>query len=1202
MNSYLQKAKDLLSSVSKRELPLAEIKEQAISLASLLFLASQQEQTSTEKKQQMLLASLMADYNSKNLITEITDQCFRSENAVRVADQMRYLLQKRGLPKNLPMLPSLELKAFSMFSRALPAFLVPFAKQAIRKQMASVIISGDSLDKYLEQRTSQGFKINLNHLGEAILGEEEAEKRLEIYLNDLKHPQIDYISVKISSIFSQINLIDWQTSLDLLAARLRRLYRAAKNHSPKKCVNLDMEEYRDLYLTTALFKKVLDEEEFFTYTAGIALQSYIPDSFLIQKELTEWAQERTRRGGAPIRIRLVKGANLAMEKVESSMKGWPQAPYHHKWEADANFKRMLFYGCESQRTSAVHLGVGSHNLFDIALALLLRECKNLNEYITFEMLEGMAPHMSRVVKEISQDLLLYSPIAEEKDFQTAVAYLIRRLDENTTPENFLHDLFSMQVENPTWKKQVEEFLLSCDEIENISSNSRPTIQRNREESTHSIEEPFQNCPDTDWTQPTNRTWISEKLEKWKNHEQFSIPLQIGGQEVETIHKAWGVDPSQPDYRFYAYQLASKEQIDQALSFAKKGWEGSTLQYRSFILAKAADEFRKARGELICTMVADAGKTVSEADAEVSEAVDFCEYYRRNAEEMQLLNDITWNPLGAIAVISPWNFPCSIPVGGIAASLISGNSVIFKPPQESVLVGWEIAKVFWRAGVPKNILQFITAADEDGGTALIQHPDLHTAILTGSTITAKYLLKLNPSLRLCAETGGKNSMIVTEIADRDLAIRDIIQSAFGHAGQKCSACSLLILLPEIYEDSNFKAHLKDAAASLAVGSAWDMKTKITPLIRSPEEILLKGLTVLESHEEWLLQPTLVPGTTQLWTPGIKWGVTKNSFSYHQELFGPILSVMKANNLEHALKLANGTMYGLTAGIHSLDPREVEYWRDHIQAGNLYVNRGITGAIVLRQPFGGTKLSSFGPGAKAGGPNYVQQFMNPQQTSLPNEIDPIPEDLQPLDRFVENLHLDQIQLARWKASLGSYSYFQNRYFNLDHDYAKILGQDNLHYYVPRQSYVVRVSKEDSLLDVLLVCAAALIAKCPAKVSLPKTIVNLALPPIEFIEEDDPTFAKKIAEQKTHSVRFLSRPTDELKKQLASSDTAIIIAPVLANGRLELLNYLREVSLSNDYHRYGYLGERLHDHEIRVPKNGICCGANRPCCGDNFCDETG
>ncbi len=329
--------------------------------------------------------------------------------------------------------------------------------------------------------------------------------------------------------------------------------------------------------------------------------------------------------------------------------------------------------------------------------------------------------------------------------------------------------------------------------------------------------------------------------------------------------------------------------------------------------------------------------------------------------------------------------------------------------------------------------------------LIADPRVNCIILTGATSTAKLFMRLRPGLDLCAETGGKNAMIVTALADRDLAIKDIVASAFGHSGQKCSACSLLVLEAEVYDDPHFHKQLKDAVESLKVGVCWDALRKSLRLIREPHDALLRGFTNLESGEEWLVQPKQDPNNPNLWSPGVKIGVKEGSFMHQTELFGPVLAVMRAKNLHHAIDIANSTPYGLTSGLQSLDEREKKIWMEKIEAGNCYINRGTTGAIVRRQPFGGTKASSFGNGAKAGGPNYVMQFAHPREVALPQEKQPVSDDVNKLTAILQKYPLSTEELGIWYASTANYAYWA-KHFAEDHDPSQIIGQDNLLRYRP------------------------------------------------------------------------------------------------------------------------------------------------------------
>jgi RHH-type proline utilization regulon transcriptional repressor/proline dehydrogenase/delta 1-pyrroline-5-carboxylate dehydrogenase len=1197
----IKKAKSQIESVKGKTLSLEERKDRAITLASLMLEEAQRIQTPAEKKLQAQLAGMMHDPIGKVFTTTMTDQCFRSQRNQRIADQLAYVIKSLGVPNYLPPSKKLSLQGLAAFGKTLSSIAVPLTIHMIRKETSSVILPGEEklLTEHMNKRRKEGVRINLNHLGEAILGEEEALRRLQIYLDDLAKPEVEYISVKISTIYSQINLLAWEETLFVLADRLRQLYRAAMKYryqrpdgiSVPKFVNLDMEEYRDLQLTVALFRKVLDEAEFYQHEAGIVLQSYLPDSFLIQQELTLWAMQRLAQGGAPIKIRIVKGANLAMEQWESALRLWPQAPYTSKADVDANFKRMVAYGSQKEHAKAAHLGIGSHNLFDIAYAMLVRAENNVEKDVCFEMLEGMADHMRRVVQQLSGDMLLYCPAATKEEFQNAVAYLVRRLDENTAPENFLRHAFDLRPGTPAWDQQVQLFSNACFASNQVYYLPRRTQNRLTENISNYSSRCFDNEPDTDWSLPQNRRWAEHILKEWKSKNHPPVPLVIGG-EVKTSPGKVGVgeDPSYPNQPLYHYSLATEEQVDQTIETAKKSeikWSQTPLQERMRLLGNIAHELRRHRGDLIGVMVADTGKTVPEADVEISEAIDFADYYRTNIEEWHHVPDIEWKSKGTILVAPPWNFPCSIPAGGILAALAAGNCVIFKPATESILVGWQLAQLFWKAGISREVLQFITCEDEPVGSRLVKDPRISAIVLTGATATAKLFLNMRPGLDLMAETGGKNVMVITGMSDRDLVIKDLISSAFGHSGQKCSACSLAILEAEVYDDAHFLQQLRDAAASLAVGSPWDLKTKVNPLIRAPNPTLMKGLTQLEPGETWLLEPKQDPDNPNLWSPGIKLGVKPSSFTFQNELFGPVLGLVRAESFEQALNWMNQTPYGLTAGIQSLDEREQNAWLSRVEAGNCYVNRTITGAIVERQPFGGCKDSSFGKGAKAGGPNYLVQFMQAKQIDLPNERASLNIQTKALSQSVEKTPAFASQLDLWKASAGSYAFYWNEYFSKAHDPSMVMGQDNLQCYKPHPHIILRGQKGDSPLDLLRIMAAALTCQADLQISLEDEAIAkqfqemglFTLLPIRH--ETDEAFIQRLSEGKIKRVRLLRQPTAPVQSALAQAGCHLNVGEVMANGRLELLHLLREVSISRDYHRYGNLG--IREKEIRRPLPG-------------------
>ncbi len=577
------------------------------------------------------------------------------------------------------------------------------------------------------------------------------------------------------------------------------------------------------------------------------------------------------------------------------------------------------------------------------------------------------------------------------------------------------------------------------------------------------------------------------------------------------------------------------------------------------------------------MVLDGAKTVTEADPEVSEAIDCARYYSRIwLEAVEELADCRAEPLGVVVVTPPWNFPLAIPAGGVLAALAAGNAVVLKPALEAVLVGWLRANCAWDAGIPRDVLQFLPCPDNEVGRALVTDPRVDAVILTGSAETARRFFQWRPDLRLFAETSGKNAIIITALADRDQAIRDLVRSAFGHNGQKCSAASLAICESEVYDDPGFRRQLRDAASSLGVGSAWNLSSRITPLTQPPGHALQRALTTLDDGEEWLLEPRPAPDNPQLWSPGIKLGVRPGSFFHLTECFGPVLGLMRAEDLDAAVELANAPPFGLTSGIHTLDDREVAGWLDRIEAGNLYVNRHITGAIVGRQPFGGWKASSVGPGAKAGGPNYVHQLARWRcETSPEVGSELLPEPLAALlERCLAQLsESDACDLVR--ASAGSYARAWRAHFSREHDPSAVLGEQNVFRYRPCRKVVVRgsIGRMDAAATLCQVLLAARVASVSLAVSLPPD-----QSPWSWLGEQENVTV--VVETEAALAERLTRPGDAERLRMwepvstpvrvaaQHAGIALIDAPVLANGRLELRWYLREQTISRVLHRYGSL----------------------------------
>lgn len=1078
---------EIAAEIDSSTIPLATIERAERLLRHALTV-----QTTSERRDAARLAGMVDDPAGKAFTLALADEVFRSHIPTIQTRRWREIANLFGIPRYLGWFDKALLSVGSAVSTLAPGIVMPLVAKRLRSESSNVILDAEPqrLDSHLDRRRADGFRSNLNYLGEAVLGEEEANRRLDAAIDFLANPRIDYVSLKITAIFSQVSVLAWEQSRAEIETRLRRVYRAAV--PDRKFVNLDMEEFRDLDLTISAFQRVLDEPEFRLLSAGIVLQAYLPDSWQAQQSLVKWAQQRIANGGADIKIRLVKGANLAMETVEAEMHGWYPAPYASKSETDANFRRMLEFGCRPENAAAVRLGVATHNLFDAALALELRERYRTEHRVELEMLEGMANHQARAVRDAAGSLLLYSPVVKDDDFLGAMSYLVRRLDENTSPENFLRAAFSLRLGTKSWDEQRERFERGWRDRETVGTSSR----RTQAAFLAGIAQHFENEPDSDWTQAQTRAALHTAIAAW---ESPSItPLENLDEVLETARSA------QPR------------------------WNALGHERRKSILLAAADVMSQQRFRTIACLQADGKKSVADADGEVSEAIDFARYY---SKEYTVPDGLQADALGVVLVTPPWNFPYAIPAGGVLAALLAGNSVILKPAPETVITAYLLATQLWEAGVPRDALQFFPCDDGPTGKSLITDPRVNCVVLTGGWETARLFQSWRPSLRLFAETSGKNSLIISAQADRELAIKDLIRSAFGHAGQKCSAASLAIIEAEVYDDPGFRRQLRDAVVSLFVGPASDLRSIVTPLVQPPGTSLQRALTSLEEGEEWLVQPQQIGDDPCLWSPGVKLGVRPGSWFHRTECFGPVLGLMRATSLEEALSWQNATDFGLTAGLHTLSREEQRWWQDRVQAGNLYINRPITGAIVRRQPFGGWKRSSVGPGAKAGGPNYPHLFTNLCDATPQVEIESV----------------EASYLAAWKNE-----------FSREHDPSQLKCESNIFRYRPCRGIVLRLPPGD--------LHSRVRAELAARITGTPLVVSSA------DEETDSQFIGRLPRLSKSSefLRTVAPVQDSMIDAAIQAGLNWIDAPVTANGRNELRFWMREQSVSRTTHRYGLIIE--------------------------------
>ncbi|NNF52946.1 MAG: bifunctional proline dehydrogenase/L-glutamate gamma-semialdehyde dehydrogenase [Acidimicrobiales bacterium] len=1060
--------------------------------------------TRTERTTNDRLRGLLDDPDGTAFAMRFVDRVIRPESNGVAAAQLSSLVKRHALPRFLSPIDKLLLQAGARLAPVLPGIVMPLAQQRMRQLVGHLVVDArpQPMAKHLKNRSDEGFTLNVNLLGEAVLGHGEADRRLNAAHDLLNQPNVDYVSVKVSSIVAQLPHWDHEAAVLQVNQRLRPLMLQAATSSPPKFINLDMEEYHDLELTIAAFTQLLDEPELHGVDAGIVLQAYLPDSFDALQHLVQWATARHRRTvrgvpGGSIKIRLVKGANLAMEKVEAEIHNWTQAPYRSKTEVDANYKRCLDWVFTTERTEAVRIGVGSHNLFDVAWAHLLSQERDVADRVEFEMLQGMAAGQARLVQKAANGLLLYTPVVKPSDFDVAISYLFRRLEENSSDDNFIRHLFALTPESAAFAKEAEKFRTALANRWAVGTGAQRLQDRTTRSDTVSAS-PFRNSADTDPALATNRRWARE----------------IVNRPNETAH---------------APITTSLEEIDRLMEAARSAqpkWAALTADTRRTILHDVGRQLMDRRADLLAAMVHEGKKTIQQADPEVSEAIDFAFWYGDHAADLTRpagSADVAFKPLGVVAVIPPWNFPVAIPAGGVLAALAAGNSVVFKPAPETPRCAEIVAECCWAAGIPDDVLKFVRTPDDHVGRHLITHPLVGGVILTGAEETARLFQSWKPEIKLFAETSGKNALIITPNADLDLAVKDLADSAFGHSGQKCSAASLAICVGGVVDSERFRRQLVDAVQSLAVGNQTDLVTTMGPMIHPPEGKLLRALTTLEPGESWLIKPERL--SDDVWSPGVRLGVKSGSWFHITECFGPVLGIMTADTLDEAIQLQNATAFGLTGGIHSLDPAEIEQWQDTVQVGNAYVNRGITGAMVQRQPFGGWKHSAIGPGAKAGGPNYVNQLGTWQP--------------------IEDSSTDA---ARLEAARQSDDAAWANEFSVEHDPTGLRSESNVFRYRPLPRLGLVIGEDALEWEMDRVRSAARTCGVPM-VEVPPTITDFVSAGIE-------------------RVRVLGSVPVAFRVAATAAGVHLADDPVTTDGRIELLHYLREQAISRTLHRYGNL----------------------------------
>lgn len=1147
-----------------------------------------------------LLADVLDDPEGLPFTVAFVDGVIRPEDPKVAAKNLRELVRKS--PRFLPGWLRLPARFGGVAAATMPETVVAAARKVFMELVGGLVLDSrpDKLGNAIRKLRADGSRLNLNLLGEAVLGENEATKRLAETFRLLQRDDVDYVSLKVSSVIGPHSPWDHEAAVTTAVEKLLPLYQYAAEAPGEKFINLDMEEYKDLDLTLDVFERLLDRDELLGLEAGIVIQAYLPDALPAMKRLQDWAAARRARGGVPVKVRLVKGANLAMEEVDAELQGWPLTTWESKKATDANYLRILDWALTPERTENIRLGVAGHNLFSLAAAWELANIRDVAESIDIEMLVGMADAQAQAIRDEIGDVLLYVPVVDPHEFDVAIAYLVRRLEEGAAEQNFMASIFDLATSEEAFSKERGRFEAAMKQM--IGEGDRrchPSRTQNRaKETTRQLEAQmrapgggwrFHNTPDTDPALAANREWA-----KGIAHSMEQSELGVKTVAKHTVNS-----------------VAELEKVLARAAKAQQKWRARPAAHRAEILHQVGIELAHRRAELIEVAGSEVGKALNESDVEVSEAVDFAHYYAEQSLKLEHLHGATFEPVTVTSVVPPWNFPLAIPLGGTVAALAAGSAAVLKPASVSQRCGAILAECLWEAGVPRDLAPLVVPGNREVARRVVDSDLVDRVVLTGSSETAQMFLDWKPSLGLLGETSGKNSIIITPYADYDLAIRDVIKSAYGHAGQKCSAASLLILVGSAGKSRRIHDQLVDATSSLVVDWPENLATEMDTLTTPPGEKLRRGLTELEAGQSWVLKPFPLDDSDRLWSPGLRAGVKPGSEFHQVEYFGPVLGVIRVRTLEEAVEIQNGTGYGLTAGLHSLKPEEIRYWLDRVEAGNVYVNRGITGAVVQRQPFGGWKLSSVGASTKAGGPNYLYGFghLVPRVEEV-EAVAPLGGEKADLDPHVTKPQLVAlIDVAKQTLAAAEVDLVVRAAYNAeraaaDHldrmnDPSGLAAERNVLRYLPAAS-TLRVEGQTRLVDVLIVAAAACVvgdfAEDPkmgrlvrvAPGQTPDYAVNTPLItlstnrilPAEIVDwaetygfvvkvQSAEEFLAALTEDDSPEVRVRALGTSrgEIQDALGGDlRVAVWDGPATVAAQVEALPFLHEQAVSITNHRYG------------------------------------
>ncbi|MEO7374859.1 MAG: proline dehydrogenase family protein [Terrimesophilobacter sp.] len=1107
------------------------------------------------------LAQLIDDPDGPQFAFDFVDRVIRPDDLHVAGKGLEVLAQH--IPAVLPWYMRWALAVGGGFAAVIPWPIVPIARRVMRRMVGHLLVEvagpeDPQLTAHLAALRASGVRFSLTLLGGSVHGDGEADARLDEIQELLARDDVESVSISLSDVAGHLWSWGFHESVDRVVDRLTPLYEFAAASPGRKFITLDMGMFREFDITVAVFERLLELPALRRLEAGIALQAYLPGSLEALQELTRWATARRAEGGAGIRVRLVKGAYLPLERVEAAINGWPVAPYVSKQQTDANLIMMLHWALTPQHTDAVRVSVAGHNLFDVAYAWLLAQEQGVERRVEVEMMLGMGVAREAVAAVVGT-VSLVVPLVRTGRLDCAVGYLVRRLDDSVGADHFLARAINLADDESTFVAEARRFLDSVAAADAPDSRTDcagvpAMVDETKPDDSAPVGLLVRQTPRSNPSVAANRRWALGILERAR-----SSRLGVSG-----VADAQVADAAELEQRIAAAAAAGHE------------WGQRRPTTRSQVVYSVGEELELRRAELIETMVSEVGITFAEADAEVSEAIDSARRYAGLAPELDTADNARFLPAALSLVASLERSPVAAPADFVLAALAAGSAVIVMPARHARRSAAVLVEALASAGVPGGLVTLVDLDRDDLDNSelvrsLVSHARVDRVVVSGRQQRARLFRSWRGSGHLAAETAGTNSIVVTPSADLDRAVADVVAGAFGSAGQGRSAASIVILVGSLAQSQSFRRHLVDAVSTLSVGYPLDPSIDMGPLPQPAREEVARVLTTLGEGEEWLVEPHRLDATDRLWSPGVRDGVAPDSDFHLAEHGAPVLGIMRAADLSEAIELQRAMPFARSAGLHSLDTDEVGQWLRASTAVALSVNRAATGPARSR---------AARSNALAARGRWEPLFPEPRGSVIVKGVsERVAQLIAAAQPGMDYLGFDRVRAAARSDQVAWDSRFGRALEFGDSVFERLVVRFRP---VP---VAIRVSEAAPAWELARVLAAAMRAGAPVAVSSARPITaslvhflrdeTTAISVSEVVVESDARWHARLLSGEMgahriplHRIRLLGADPSSLGTLLGSgAHSAVYAEPVTASGRIELLTFLREQTLSITVHRFGY-----------------------------------